>query len=230
MKKFVNKIIAPLAGLVVVTPIVCVNTTSCVSKHVEITKIRLSSRYKYIYPGQDLKIKAEVFPYGASKDDIKWDIESSIEGFSISNIGKIHAPASFPPTDEPISINVIASSKTNPNVSTSYSIIATDDQDHELLGFAGDFKYMDRGGQTVTKKIKHKMITTVMGDIIRVYYLEGTDPEVDDPSPSNQDGMPLYAGRENEFFDFTPVFKTGKDIGMTFELSNSYDFDNQAIS
>ncbi|MCQ3915479.1 MAG: hypothetical protein MJ195_01770 [Mycoplasmoidaceae bacterium] len=70
MKKFVNKIIASLTGLAVVTPIVCINTTSCVPKHVEITKIRLSSRYRYIYPGQDLKIKAEVFPYGASKDDI----------------------------------------------------------------------------------------------------------------------------------------------------------------
>ncbi|MCQ3915477.1 MAG: hypothetical protein MJ195_01760 [Mycoplasmoidaceae bacterium] len=84
---------------------------------------------------------------------------------------------------------------------------------------------MDRGGNTVTKKIKHMMYNGV-----RVYYLEGTDPTQEEPLPSAQNGVPLYAGRENEFFDFTPVFKTGKDIGMTFELSNIYDLDQQAIS
>lgn len=217
MHKLVNKIIAPIAAVAIAVPAICISTTSCRKDHVEITKIKLSSRYQYIYPNSELKIKAEVFPSGASKDDIEWEVISSIEGFTISDNGKLFSPDTYPVSDEPVTIQVKATSKTNPEVSTLYSILATTDTEHELLGFTGGFQYMDRGGNTVTKEIKSMPHPTYQS--LTLYYLDGTD--ITKPwDPANQDGPSLYAGRQGEFFNFQPVFKTGRNKGMKFELYN----------
>lgn len=228
MTKLFNKIIASTVSLAIATPVVCLNATSCGNNDVAITKIRLSARYSYIYPGQELKIKAEVFPAGASKDDIKWEVVSpSIEGFTISDNGKLYAPKSYPTSDEPITIQVKATSKTNPEVSTSYDVLATTDTEHELLGFTGGFRYLDRAGNTATRKILSK-VSEETG--IKYFYFEGTDP-TKPYTPEYQHGVPLYAGRRNEFIDFSPVFKTGRNKGMIFELSNWLYLDRaEAIS
>lgn len=216
MKKVFNKIIASSISLAIATPVICLNATSCKSHNVSITKIRLSARYSYIYPGQELKIKAEVFPAGASKDNLKWEVVSpSIEGFTISDNGKLYAPNSYPVSEEPVTILVKATSKTNPEVSTSFAVLATTDTEHELLGFTGGFRYLDRGGNVATKQI----LSTTNDYGVHIYYFEGTDP-LNPGDPTKQHGVPLYAGRENEFIEFSPVFKTGRNKGMRFRLEN----------
>ncbi|MBQ0045621.1 MAG: hypothetical protein KBS35_01890 [Mycoplasma sp.] len=227
MKKILNKLLAPVVVTSLVVPTICISTTSCANNHVEIQSIKLSSRYSYIYPGEELKIKAKVYPSAASEDDLIWEInESSIPGFTISDNGKLCAPEEYPDNNS-VSITIKATSKTNPNVFALYSVLATTDTEHEFLGFAGGVNYLGRDGSVQTRAILNENVN-LYGYDMRMYYLEDTYWTVDDEHPlADQDGINLYAGRSGEYVDFRPVFKTGDDVGMEFFLLNSYGYDTE---
>lgn len=217
MKKILSKIIAPISCFTLATPIIFINT-SCEPKHTEIESIKLSSRYSYIYPDNQLKIKATVSPASASKSDLQWEIiDENQLGFSIDEEGWLSSPKTYP-TDEPFSIFIKCSSKLNPEVNAIYSVLGTTDTEHELLGFAGGITYLNRDGSIGTREIKYKYI--VSGSLkTKVYYIEGADPEDD---VTQQDGIDLYVGRSDEYVDFKPVFKTGNNDGMRFDLTSPY--------
>ena len=219
MKKILSKIIAPISCLSIATPISCINT-SCGTKHLDIENIKLSSRYEYIYPDQKLKIKASVSPASASKEDLQWEIiDENQLGFSIDQEGWLTSPKTYP-TDEPFSIFIKCTSKLNPQVNDIYSILATTDKEHELLGFAGGITYLNRDGSIGVRNIEY----TYVDSKTKIYYIEGANP-LDDIT--KQDGIDLYVGRSNEYIDFKPVFKTGNNDGMMFDLVSPYGYSDK---
>ncbi|XQP55966.1 MAG: hypothetical protein ACOQNY_01030 [Mycoplasmoidaceae bacterium] len=217
MKNVIKKIIPFASSLAVGLSTTCI-VSSCGVLNPKIESITLSARREYIYPGEKLKIKAKLFPILSSKEDLIWSIDSPVEGFTISDEGWLKAPETFA-ADDSFSVQIKATSKKDPNIFDTFSLLAIANTEKRLLGLSGELEYLGRDGKPASRKIL-KTKSPTGGDL---YYLEGANPN--DPI-EKQDGINLYTGRIDEFIKFTPIFRPDVSKYMKFHLYNNYAYDN----
>lgn len=223
MKNIFKKSIPLTTAMIVGLPTTCI-VSSCGALHPEIESITLSARHEYIYPSEELKIKAKLFPILAPKEDLIWSFDSPVEGFTISNDGWLKAPEAFGVTDS-FSVQIRAESKKDPTIFDTISVLAIpNEKQSDLLGISGELEYLDRDGKPTSRRIL-KQKDEAGGDL---YYLEGADPLAEDPNEI--DGINLYTARLDEYIKFTPIFKQDANKYMRFRLQNDYSGEDERFN